>query len=61
MIAVHNPSLKPVSYIKVKVSHGNYRITDFSSGNSYQSAVICFDRLDENLNEVNDCEMHIEA
>ncbi len=65
VVAAHNPSLETVPYLKVKVSHGNYKVSKLVEGSSkmqpLNAAVICFKRQVESGDIVNDCEMHIDA
>jgi hypothetical protein len=46
------------------VEHGNYKVMEMNEdgSNTYLNAsVLCFWRIDDNYNNVNDCEMHVDV
>ena len=64
ILAVHNPSLLPMPYLRMKVPHGNYSVYTWdiidNSFNSSEAVVFCASRTISGRNQpVGDCELHV--
>jgi membrane-anchored protein YejM (alkaline phosphatase superfamily) len=66
LIAAHNPSMLNQSYIKAKVSHGNYAVKVWDQERQVfvavsKAAVICVMREVESGDLINDCDLHVKT
>jgi hypothetical protein len=64
IVAVHNPTTIPWSYIKLKVQYGYYRVQVYNGTNfndlPNSADVICATRFIKTGNLISDCDLHIQ-